>query len=504
MSEETVKISRRDFLEVAGLAAGAVALPGTGKAAVLAAKRKHPDVIIFMPDQWSPRFLGFEGSQVSTPNIDLLAQEGTVFDSCYTPCPVCMPARVCLTSGQYPHNLKIWGNGPYNQDPEDCRLFRDMKAAGYYTSQVGKVHRYSGPSWKKWATSMKQLFEDSGIDHMDKLVTPFTIQHASGEYKERLVALGLFDAYAADSRERIIKNQYLVRPAVVAPEDHPDAYTADRALDLIQRHPADKPLFLFVTFSGPHTPLDASGKYETMYPPSTLKLLPNVRPFQRDGTDYGPAEVQEMYASYFGKMTMIDDQIGRIFDALKQRGTWDDTLIAFTSDHGDMLGSQGRVSKGVFYEESARVPMIVRWPGHVPAGHRSDALVQLFDVYPTAVEAAGGKLSDNHYAQSLIPLAAGTSATARDAVFSEIASKGHKNFMCRMGDYKWFVLQGTEYFFNVKADPYEMNNLINDPGSAGILAEVKDRHVKYLRETHVDYTAGNPPLVERIRSGETY
>lgn len=499
MSEEKIKMSRRDFLAAAGVAAGASALPAKAFGAV---PRRQPDVIVFMPDQWSPRFAGYEGAQVNTPNLDRMAQEGTIFDSCYTPCPVCMPARVSLTSGQYPHNLKIWGNGPYNQDPEDCRFFRDMKAAGYYTAQVGKIHRYSGTSWKKWAATFKQLTEDSGIDYFDKLITPFTIEHASGEYKERLVRLGLFDKYVADMRERLLNNPNIVRPAVVEPENHPDAYTADRALELIRRHPVDKPLFLFVTFPGPHTPLDASGKYETMYPPETLRLLPNVKPFSRDGKNYDAAAVQEMYGSYFGKITMIDDQIGRIIEALKQRGTWNNTLAAFTSDHGDMMGSQGRVGKGLFYEESARVPMVIRWPGHVAAGHRSDAPVQLFDVYPAAVEAAGGKLSGNHFARSLLPVAAGTAASVRDAVFSEIASKKGKSFMCRLGDYKWFIADDGEFLFNVKADPYEMQNLINDRSSTAVLAEVKERHVKYLRETQVDYTAGVPPMVERMRAGD--
>lgn len=388
-------MKRRDFLEISALATGAMALPIRVPSAMPDSKQKNPDIIIFMPDQWNPRFTGYAGAQVQTPNLDRMAGEGMVFESCYTPCPVCMPARCCFTSGLYPHNQALWGNGPYNQMPEDNRLFLDLKASGYYTAQIGKIHRYSGNSWRQRspAKSFKEYMELCGIDYYEKTITPATIRHASGQYRARLKRLGIFDEYVADIKDRMLVNQYMVRPAVVEPKDHPDAYVAERTIEFIKQHPVDQPLFLMVTFPSPHTPLDACGKYEKMYDPKVLKLLPNVKDFSRDGTDYTSGEVKKMYGSYFDKITMIDDLIGEIIDALRKRGTWDNTLAFFTSDHGEMIGSQGRVSKGVFYEESGRVPMVVRWPGHIPGDRKSDALVQTMDIYPTAIEAVGGKLS---------------------------------------------------------------------------------------------------------------
>ena len=461
-----------------------------------------PDVVLFFPDQWNPRFIGYEpGAQVLTPNIDQMAAEGAVFSSCYSPCPVCMPARCCLASGRYPHNLGLWGNGPYYLPPEESRIFKDLSSAGYRTAQIGKVHRFSGDGWKERFAGFDELIAASGIDYLDKLPTPFTIQEADGRYRSTLEEFGLFDAACEDRKNRLLTNQYLVRPSVLPPELHPDSLVADRTLEFIERHPANQPMFLFVNFPGPHTPLDASGRYERMYPPEDLTVLPNVRPFERDNAHYGRAEVQRMMASYFGKITMIDHNVGRIIEGLRKRGTWDNTLAIFASDHGESLGSHGRVSKGIFFEESGRVPLVVRWPGRVPPGRRCEALVSLLDVYPTAVEAAAGKLSDKHFAHSFLSIATGEACSVRDAVFSEIAQKDNLNYMIRDERYKWFIWNREEYLFDMENDPFELENLITDPAARAVSARLKDRHWHFLRNTQVNEVRGYPPLVERIRTG---
>jgi choline-sulfatase len=261
-------------------------------------------------------------------------------------------------------------------------------------------------------------------------------------------------------------------------------------------------MFLFVNFPGPHTPLDACGPYEHMYPPEELSVLPNVVPFDRDNTHYDKAGVQRMLGSYFGKIAMIDDHIGRIIDALKKRGTWDRTLAIFTSDHGESIGSHGRVSKGTFYEESGRVPLVFRWPGHVPAGIRYEALVSLMDTYPTVLEAAGGELSDKHFSRSFLPIATGEEGSVRDAVFSEIAQRDHLNFMIRDDRYKWFTWNSEEMLFEMDEDPYELHNLAGDSAYAKVVGRLKDMHWDYLRMTQIDEARGFPPLVDRIRAAE--
>ena len=464
---------------------------------------EKPDIVLFFPDQWNPRFIGFEpGAQVRTPNIDKLAAEGAIFDNCYSPCPVCMPARCCLVSGLYPHNLNLWGNGPYYLDPANSRMFHDLKAAGYRTAQIGKVHRFSGDGWRERFDSFEQLIEASGVDYQDKLPTPFSIQKAQGRYRSRLEELGLFEAACADRKERLLANQYMVRPSVLPPEEHPDTLVADRTIEYIENHPTDQPMFLFINFPGPHTPLDACGPYEHMYPPEELSVLPNYVPFDRDGTHYDEAAVQRMLGSYSGKIAMLDHHIGRIIDALKMRGTWDRTLAFFSSDHGESIGSHGRVSKGIFYEESGRVPLVIRWPGHVPAGKRYTALTSLMDTYASAVDASGGVLSDKHFARSFLPVATGEKASTRNAVFSEIAQRDHLNFMIRDDRHKWFIWKGEEMLFDMDNDPYELHNLAADPAHSAVLARLKERHWEYLRATQINDVSGHPPLVARIRAAE--
>ncbi len=496
-------MKRRDFLGAIGLTAMAFIISGSS---AFAAESKsvgdRPDVLFILTDQWNPRCLPFAGDgAVPTPNLARLAAEGIVFDNCYTPCPVCIPARCSLLSGLYPHNHNIFGNlATYYIPSEITRMFQDIRRTGYTTSQIGKHHWTEGGAWSPRFESLDDYFDALGLDDCREIATPFTTPEGPGVYQDHLRKIGRLDAYCHDIARRVVQGQYVVRPSVVAPEDHNDSFVAQTAIEFLNEQPRDRPYCLVVSFPGPHTPLDAPGRYARMIPPESIELPPNVPlEFRYRQVTHDRDSVRRMRANYFGKMALIDDNIGRIIDVLKRRGTWDKTLVIFSADHGEMIGAHGRVSKGSFHEESVRVPLVMRWPGKIPSGRRTPALAQLFDIYPTIVEAIGGELSAGHFAKSQLPVATGETESVRDAVFSEIGTRPPLNFMVRTPRYVWWTSRGKESLFDMQTDPYQMDNLIESPEHREVIQEIRSRHLEYFIETQYNVSAGYVPRLNRMK-----
>jgi len=245
--------------------------------------------------------------------------------------------------------------------------------------------------------------------------------------------------------------------------------------------------------------MDAPGRFATLVPPDSIHLPPSVPDKQvRDGTHYDRAGVQRVCANYYGKMALIDENIGRLIEAVKRRGNWENTLVIFSSDHGEMMGAHGCFSKGRFYEESGRVPLMMRWPGHIQGGRTSRALCQMFDIYPTIVEAIGGKPSTHHFARSLLPVAQGKSESLREAAFSEISSRAAFNFMVRTPEYVWWVHRGREALYDMRRDPYQLENLIASGSHRGVLDEMKMRHLEYFKTTQINLSDSYRPLMDRL------
>lgn len=245
---------------------------------------KRPDIIVFLTDQWNPRMLGCGGDAViSTPNIDRLAADGTRFPNSYTTSPVCMPARCSLASGRYPHNTGLWFNMTnYCFPAQPLSLFRQMKAAGYSTAQIGKyhysdIHSVSGP---QVAPPPAEWFDSIAVDHVQELPEPYAVPWARNEYSEYLKAKGLLKPYLDDLRLRYTEGDCnIVAPAPIPAEDHPDAYAARQAIDYIKAHPADEPMFLVVSFPGPHSDFHFADALD-------VALTDDGKPIDADFMDY--------------------------------------------------------------------------------------------------------------------------------------------------------------------------------------------------------------------------
>lgn len=464
-----------------------------------------PDVLVILTDQWNPRHVGWDNPEVRTPNIDRIAGEGMIFDACYTTSPVCMPARVSLVTGLYPHNHghALWNNATgYCMAPESAPMFRDIRRAGYTTAQIGKLHWNSGAAWKRDFKDAGAYYEALGLDQVIDISGPPDSENGRGPYSQRMREMGLLGALASDLKQRYLNWEFEPRVSVVKPEDYHDSFVTGLAADFIREQPKDKPMCLVVSLHSPHPPLDAPGEFATMYDPEKLTLPANVpESFKREQRTLDRSEVKRLLANYLGKIALVDQCVGRLAEAMRGRGTWDDALVIVTSDHGEMMGAHGHLTKGRFYEESGRVPLVVRWPGRVKTG-RTPALAQMMDVYPTIVEAIGGEMAPGRFARSLLPVATGKRASVRDLVIGEIGKAAPLDIMARDARFKYWADGGDEFLFDMRNDPLEMRNLAADPGHRETLGQMRQKLLLHLRSTQVNFGEGYTGKVHRMREAE--
>lgn len=470
---------------------------------LLAAER--PDVLVLITDQWSPRYLGWENPQVRTPHLDKIAAEGMIFDACYVTSPVCMPARVSLLTGLYPHNAGhgLWGNANgYCVPVEDATMYRDIQRAGHTTAHIGKTHWTAGPAWQEHFKNSGAFFKALGLDHITDISGPPDSNRGRDAYSQHLRLRGLLDVVSEDLHARYLSGEFEPGASKVPVEDYHDVFTTGLAVDFIRQQPRDKPLCLVVSLHSPHPPLDAPGEYATMFDPEKLTLPANVpEKYLREGRALNHEKTKRMLANYLGKIALVDASLARLVAAMKERGTWDSTLFAFTADHGEMMGAHGYLTKGRFYEESVRVPLVLRWPGQIKTG-RSKAPVQMMDLYPTIVEAIGGELSPGRFAKSLLPIARGERERIRPVAVSEIGNNAPLSIMARDQRFKYWADETSEFLFDLETDPLEQSNLAQSAAHEATLNLMRQKLLLHLRSTQVNLAEGAKSKVQRLREAE--
>ena len=457
----------------------------------------QPDIIFICSDQWNARYLRCAGHpQVQTPHLDALAASGCIFDAAYTPSPVCMPARASLASGLYPHAHGFFCNYTGKLfPPEQVTLFRCLQEAGYTTAKIGKYHYFS-LEWGQDYEDYRDYYDQLGLDWAEETSTPFQGPFLNTGYSRLLKKEGLLDTFITDIGDRYVDGQYTPRPSPLPPDLTPDGYVCRQTLAYLDRAPTDKPLFLFASFPGPHPPLDAPGKYAKMYDPADIVLPEN---YNEKRCKYGRHAIAEMTAQYMGKITHFDDRVGEIIAALKKRGNWENTVIAFTSDHGERMGEHGLVSKTGFEEGSARVPLIIGGPAApVVAGHRNASPVSFLDLFPTFLDLSGAEIPDYCQAVSLLPIVRGETDSVQDAIFSEISRNDQFCYMVRDTRWKWSIQAQNERLYDLQNDPHEMQNLAQSPAHADTAQRLRNRLLTFLTDTQLNHARGYKPLFTRI------
>lgn len=466
------------------------------------AESSKPDILLVVTDQFNPRCMGCAGDPViQTPNLDRIARDGAYFSNCYTNSPVCMPARICLATGQYPHETGWWMNFVDKFPAERITLYDDLRRAGYFTSKTGKFHYFTNTDLEDFR-DQAAYYREMGLRRADELPGWFASPFHISAYSDYLVRRGLLDVHLDDAIARFLAGQCVAKPSPLDVQDHLDSFVARRAIEFLQKFPTDKPFFHVVSFPGPHTPVDAIGPYAEMYDPATIPMPPNIPHSGNEaGHRYNEQQIREIRAFYYAKISLIDYWIGEILQTLKRRGTLDQTLIIFTADHGDMMGAHGRFGKVVFFEESVRIPLLARWPKRIPAGLRTPVLTDLLDVYATVVDAANGRMSETAHGESWLPVCEGKQEQLPGAVFSEVGPGDSQNYMIRAGDYKYWKWGRRESLYHLADDPYERQDLAGseDPQARCVLEQMRKRLSDFLPTEQRNDTRGYKPLFTRIR-----
>lgn len=446
------------------------------------------NILLITDDQHRWDCLGIEGHPtIQTPHLDQLAREGTRFTSAYSDCPVCIPARGSLISGQYaatygkPHFFR---GEPFPIDIERTMMSL-LTQAGYQTQAVGKMHFYP----ERACYGFENMILD--IDYVEEM-------DLYSEYKEQLLSKGMG-----------LNEVWPVRSAVPAHQTL-TAWTVNQSIRFLKRRDPTRPFFLWTSFFKPHPPFDPPEPYDTMYDNMAIPEpamgdwihdAPFAQRLHREAAKFdliAPEMIRKIRKAYYGLITEIDHQLGRLFGYMMRYGLYRNTLILFTSDHGDMLGDHLDLGKTTHYEGSAHVPFLMRFPdGYqcVEKGSVVDKPIALVDILPTLVEFAGGTVPNDIDGRSLLPLARNNEAPWRPWVPLEIgAGKGQFGLTDGQWKYLWFRWEGREQLFHLDSDPYENRDLAGDPAHRPQLETWRNHLIEHLSARERDVTDGTTLL----------
>lgn len=425
------------------------------------------NLLFIMTDQQRWDALGCAGDWVETPNLDRLASEGVRFTQCITTTPICVPARVTMATGRYPHNTSVWNNTNYTLPADMPNWMRLVRDQGYRTSMFGKTHLHPHQGDLR---AREHLLHAWGIDDVDEIGGPRASAVLDSHMTARWAEKGLLDAYREDFRERFANKPHWVRPSVLPLEEYADVYVGQRAKEYLANYERDEPWFCWVSFGGPHEPWDAPEPYASRYNPEAMPApVPRSQADQprpqgwldfymaRSTPVFEAGDVGAMRANYAGNVTLIDDQIGEILAVIEARGELDNTSVVFTSDHGEMNGDWSLIYKMNFLDGALRVPLIVRTPDTAAhgGGREVEEIAENSDIGPTLVELAGGEVNHQQFAQSLLPAVGG--AGHRESGLSEFRGE----FMFMTSRWKMALNRDGKVYllFDRHNDPGESHNL---------------------------------------------
>lgn len=418
------------------------------------------NLLIIISDEHRKDAMGCAGHPVvRTPNLDALAARGTLFENAYTPSPMCVPARAALATGRHVHQCGNWDSAtPY--DGSASSWMHEVRAAGMHAASIGKLHFRSQEDDNGFSEEIKPMHVVGGTGWTIGLLRENPPPYTS----------------AAELAEDVGRGSSSYT-------DYDRDITAAAGTWLAERAASGQPWAGFVSLVSPHYPLTAPDEFYDLYDPAEMDMplaaerpshpeLQNVAGFFNYGDYFDAARTREAKAAYYGLTTFMDHCAGRILQALEDSGAAQDTLVIYTSDHGDMMGDQGFWTKQVMYEASAGVPMIAAGPG-VPAGQRVRTGATLLDLAATARDVAGLPADAARPGRSLLDLANAPDDMQR-TILSEYHDGGSRTgtFMIRWENWKYVHYCGWRpQLFDLDTDPDELDDLAEHPGYAGIRKE---------------------------------
>jgi iduronate 2-sulfatase len=434
--------------------------------------QKKMNVLFIASDDLNNRMSPYGHPLVKTPHLDRLAKRGVVFDRAYNQYPLCSPSRVSVLTGLRPDTTKVFDLQTLFRDniPTVTTLPELFKNNGYFSARVGKLFHYGvpgqiGTDGQDDPQSWDQVINPSGRDKEEEhLLTNYTPRRGLGSSLSWLEAEGTDD-------------------------EQTDGMVANEAVRLMKEN-KDKPFFIAAGFYRPHCPYVAPKKYFDMYPVNEITLpdepadhfknIPKAA-FFTNPLYWGLNEQQrkEVIRAYYASVSFMDAQVGELLDAVDELGLADNTIIVFWSDHGYLLSEHGQWKKQSLFEEAARVPLIIAAPNAKGNGKVSERVVELVDLYPTLANLCGVQPPSYVHGADLTPLLHNPKAKWSRPAYTQVL-RGREDIMGRsVRTERWRYTEwndGSEgaELYDHKKDPFEYNNLANDPHFAKVKAEMKN------------------------------
>jgi len=465
------------------------------------AAQGRPNILVIMSDEHNAGVMGCAGNTIiRTPNLDALAARGIRFEGHYCSSPICTPSRQSFTTGKYLNQHNVWGN---NQGvPQDApSLPRVMQAAGYETYLIGKMHYFNTRNYG-FTVLDKGPYKPSA-DKPEKVAPRRRLR--ADEFPDHGTAVGKeFSPMGPTAEEDM--------------ESFVDVGRRKRAVSFLQdRAAGGKPFFLVVGFIAPHYPLQAPPEYVSHYidkvpppevPPGYLQTLPlNYRLVRNDRMleKVPPYLAKLAREAYYAQTEWCDFQIGAVLDALKHSPFADNTVVIYTSDHGENLGEHGLWWKNALYDSADRIPLIISWPRRWAGGQVRAGASQTVDLVRTIVALGGGSAPSDWRGDSMVPWLDHADFHWKDRAVSEYYADYIASgiTMIREGEWKYVyharpnALRGPEEeLYNLHDDPKELHNLAHVPEQQPRLRTLHADLVKELGE--------DPEITEsRWREGAT-
>ena len=472
-----------------------------------------PNVLLIMVDQMRADCLSIlDHPIVDTPNLDQLAREGTLFENAYAATPSCVPARAAVLTGM---SQKSTGRVGY-QDKVPWNYEHTMPGefakAGYHTQAVGKMHVYPTRN----LCGYHNVVLHDGYMHYNR----FKFDTMASESFDQT------DDYLPWLRERAgshiditdigldCNSSTVARPWHLAEELHPTNWVTTQSIDFLRRRDPSKPFFLKMSYVRPHPPFDPPQVYYDMYrdfelPESPIGDWADIEDQYKEGLNPVTAKgivpkrrLHQAKAAYYALITHIDHQIGRFLMAMEEYGVRDDTVILFVSDHGELLGDHHLFRKTLPYEGSAKVPFIISdRGGHLDTkkNTRINEVIELRDIMPTLLDAAGIDIPETVEGESVLPLLRNTTSVWRDYLHGEHEHGEQSYHYITTGQekYIWYSQTGIEQFFDLENDPDEKENLLESLVYQESIKLRRGQLIRKLVDREEGYTDGEVLIVGR-------
>jgi choline-sulfatase len=444
---------------------------------------KSPNLVIFLSDQHSPHILGCGGDAIArTPHLDALAARGVIFDNCYSAAPVCVPSRMTFLTAQYPSDIDVWTNSCL-LDSQIPTFAHALSLAGYETVLCGRMH-FAGRDQHHGFE--KRLVGDISGAMIAGFKWPDVFEH--------VFPIGAPGQSAAS--HQVVgsgKSTYMAY----------DEAVTQRAIEYLQTRDSGRPFCLVIGHLLPHNPYicpkelfdEYIGKISVPELPARERtnLHPAVAQLRqtRDCDSISPEHARRARASYYGLVTLMDENVGRVLEALESTPEARNTAIAYTSDHGEMAGEHGLWWKETFYDGACRVPLIWAWPENFRSGVRVQEVTSLLDIGPTCLDLAGAASLPRARGRSLRPLLTNAACDETREAFAETFAAGQKPArMIRCGDWKlnWYHGYDFPQLFDLRNDPDEKNDLGRDENYAAIREKLLMRVRENWSAEHIENT----------------